>query len=160
MLLFISPRMQLAFFAVRICCWLMLSLLSMKTPSFFQQNCSTARLSQVYIVSRDFLSKMQDLAFFLVEFHRIPVGPFIQPFQDTLDGSTALKHVSCSLRFSVICRTEETALSHLFKIMVLNSSGPREDPCIFTLFTSLQVGHNLLPSEPTKLPPSFYPSRL
>lgn len=40
---------------------------------------------------------MQDLVFDLIEFHKAPVGPFLQPVFVPRDGDPALKHISASL---------------------------------------------------------------
>ena len=39
---------------------------------------------------------MQDLLFAFMEFHKGPVGPFLQPVFVPRDGDPALKHISAS----------------------------------------------------------------
>jgi len=53
---------------------------------------------------------MQDFALPSVELHEVPVSPFLQPVQVSLDGSTTLSRVSYFSPFCVICKLAEGTL--------------------------------------------------
>jgi len=50
------------------------------------------------------LSLLQDFALSLVEFHKVPIGPFLQPVKVALEGRMTLWHVSHSSQFSAISK--------------------------------------------------------
>lgn len=51
--------------------------------------------------------KVQDLALFIVELHRVPVSPFVQLVEVPLDGSATLWFVNHSSKFFVTSRLAE-----------------------------------------------------
>lgn len=137
---FISLRTQLAVFAAR-------TLQAHAQPAVDEDPqvlCSRAApqpgSSQPVLFPGILLFKKQDLAFVLGEFYRVPVGPYLQPVQDTLDGSL-LSTVSAVHSVLVCSENLRRLHSHFFEIIVLHRTGTRADPCSSTLFCHLQIEH-------------------
>lgn len=123
------------------CCWFVLSLPSVKTPGALQHSSSLARLFPAHIVSRAFSKK--DFAFVLGEFYCVPVGPYLQPVQGTLDGS--LLSALSAVHSILVCSENLRRLhSHFFKIMVLNRAGTRANSCSSTFFVTSRQSRNPL----------------
>ncbi|KAF1440525.1 Zinc finger RNA-binding protein, partial [Pygoscelis papua] len=89
---------------------------------------------------------LQNFALPLVELHEIPIGPFLQPVEVPLDGSTTLWHISHSSQFvsSANLWRVHSAPSSRSLMKVLNRTGPSIDPWCTLLVTSLQLGFILL----------------
>lgn len=58
------------------------------------------------------LTQVQDLPFFIVEFHEVGTGPPLKPVQVPLDGILFLQHVDCSTPLGVFGKSAEVALNH------------------------------------------------
>lgn len=115
------------------CCWLMLSLPSIKTlRCFTAQQLPSQALPSPYCFQGLFCLYFPCIVFLFLRrkiLHLslenfIPVGPYLQPVQATLDGS--LLSAMSAVHSILVCSENLRRLhSHFFKIMVLNRAGAR-----------------------------------
>lgn len=90
-LFLMQPKKLFTFFAARAYCWCVFNLLSCREIKMFFCKAAFHLISPqhnlVHVVVR---LQLQGLAFPLVELHEFPVGPFLQPVEVPLDGSTSI----------------------------------------------------------------------
>lgn len=72
-------------------------------------------------VHKTVIPQVQGSTLSLVEFHKVPGGPFLQPVGGPLDGSMTFWRISRS-QFCITCRLAEMHMK------MLNSTGPGTDP--------------------------------
>lgn len=99
-LLLMQPRILLAF-AAKAHSWLTVSLLNV-----YQDSQVHLHRAAPQPVSLQGVIPFQNFAR-PVEFHMVSVSPFFLSIQVSLHGSSALKHIDCSIQFCVICKLDE-----------------------------------------------------
>lgn len=107
--MWIKPRIALPVFAARapgLCSAKTSSLLSAQQLPSQSPACTVPRAPPPVV---------WDSVYALLELHDVPAGPFLQPISVLLNGSPALKPISYSTLFSIICRLDEGALHHLLQ---------------------------------------------
>jgi len=72
---------------------------------------------QQVLVHGAILCQVHSLAFFFVELHEISCGPFLQPVQVPLTGSTFIWFISHFSHFCIICRRAVDALCPIFLVI-------------------------------------------
>ena len=110
-LLFLThPSIPLAFYATRAHCWLIINLLSIRSPrSFSADLLSNRSVLNMYWCMWLFLPRcMTTLS--LVELHQVPLCLTLQPVQVSLNGSTAFWCVSHSFQLYIISKIAEGGL--------------------------------------------------
>ncbi|PKU41419.1 hypothetical protein llap_8284 [Limosa lapponica baueri] len=117
-LFLVHPRMPLAFLASRARCWLMVILLSTRTPRSFFHRAVLQRVSpQPVLVHGVIPPQVQHPTLARVEFHQIPLCPALQPVQFSLYGSTAFWCVSHTSQFCTISKLAEGTLHPFIQVI-------------------------------------------
>ena len=89
------------------------------------------------------LPHVQEFTLPLVGLREIPFGPFLQPVEGLLEGSTTLRHISQSSQFDVVCKLAESTLCPI--IQTFNEDVEQD----WTQYLSL--GHTTSHWPPTRL---------
>ena len=71
----------------------MFSLVSTRTPRSFFARLLSSQVASAHAVAGDFLPQVQDFALLLVELHKVPLGPFLQPVEVAQHGSTSVRYI-------------------------------------------------------------------
>ena len=59
----------------------------------------------------------QDFALPFADLREVPVGPFLQPVEVPLHGSTPIQSVNYSFQFSITCKPAEHALCSMMQVI-------------------------------------------
>lgn len=107
-----KPRMLLALLDTRAHYWLMFHLFSIRAPGPSLPSCFSAECPQHVLVFFPGVapSQGQDFAFLLDELHEVPVRPFLQIAEVSLEGSMTHWRTHHSSQFCIICKVVENAL--------------------------------------------------
>ena len=57
------------------------------------------------------------MAFHFVELHKIPIGPFLQPLEVPLNGSTTIWYVNHPSQFHIVCELAEASLGPITQVI-------------------------------------------
>ena len=117
MLFLMQTGMLLAFFSVRLYCWLVVSSRLPGPQGLSLQSCFPAFRLQHVLVPGVVPLQVQDFAVLFVELHEIPLSPVLQPVQIPLDGSTATWCISRSSQYCVICKLAEVVLCPIVQVV-------------------------------------------
>lgn len=106
-LIWMQPRIQLAFWAGSAHCQLMPSFSSTSTPSSFSSGLFSINLSHIsqYVLTLVIiLTQVQHLALGLVKLNEVHIGAPLQPVTVPLDGISSLQHINCTIQLGDICK--------------------------------------------------------
>ena len=136
-ILLMHPRMLLAFLAMMVHSWIVVSCLSTRTTRSYA-SCSPAGQPLAYTGAWSYSFPSAGLCFSLVELHKVPLSPALQSVEADFSGSTIIWCISHSSQFYVISELADRALCSI--VHINNEEFKQHWPSGISLVTHLQLG--------------------